>query len=1226
MSHFAITRSTAIAISLLLFISGCATKRTISKSLKSNDATKTTASEQQAEEFTTYYLIGNTGSNKAGVTNGIARLLGDKLSSAKEDDYLLFLGDNISSNDLSDARVTNQLDTLARIISDFKGESLVIPGEKEWRLRGLDGLEATEDYFEAALGKDDTFEPENGCPLETIEVDDQTEIIIVDSQWYIEDWDKRSMMNDKCEFKTRKQFIVELKDKIKKARHKNVLLVMHHPLLTNGIHGGRLPFSILYNPTRFNGYLPLIGTLGAWLRSEGGISKQDRYNPLMNELMSEIKTSALEVPRMFILSAHENSLQYIADGTIRQLISGTASSSEAASLGRNGLFSSGRPGFSELKLYKNGRSEVRFYTLEPEDNTVKIFEMKAFPEKEPYPIDSLSNDFPPTFKASVYPPEQVLVDEKFEERWGRHYRYAYGVAVEAPVAFLDTLYGGLTPERAGGGNQTVSLRLLDKAGRGYNLRALAKSPYSYLKSFGFNDLNAKAYFSETLPAELIADFYTAAHPYGAFVIADLAHQINLKHTHPQLFYVPKQRALGDFNKEHGNKLYMLERKPDGDFENFHMFGNSDEVIDTFELFEALRNDENNQVDEAEYIRARIFDMLVGDWDRHEGQWSWSKREEGEKNIYAPVPRDRDQVFANFDGKYLEFLQKFMSGTRVLAKYGPDIEFVKYFSESAINLDRAIIQRSGPEVWREQVLFIQKQLDKEAVSRAFASAPKEIQDEVWAKIQDHLLLRKKNLGDIVDRYLAYFLKFQTLKGTDKDDIFFIDHNNSDSLHISAFRIKDGEKGSKLFERSYTRNETNEIWVYGLDDKDVFNVSGSAKSNIKMVLAGGLEEDVYTIENGGGIAVYDQKSSKNEIQKSGGAKLRISDNYANHIYNPEVRPSSSNFMEPNMIFNPDEGVVPQLRIGKETMGLERNPFTSMWAVDIRYVSLTQAIEVIPELHFANIFGRWNFKIDGRLTSNNYTENFFGFGNSSSNQGQSFDANRILVQYLQGGLGVYRSGSYGHNFEFGIHYKSVSTEPTPLATLGNAADHLEFIDLGLRYGYKSLDNEEFPTRGMRTALEATMYDNLAAVPTTWALGAGLELWNALEPSGNLVLKNKFQGQWREGSMIPFYHSARLGGDSGLRAYRQHRFTGRTTFSTSADMRYKFRPIKTALFPVRLNTFVGYDLGSVWHPSSSSNRWYESYGGGLNISMASLVSLHTSYFKGSEGGRFTMGLYFGL
>jgi hypothetical protein len=40
------------------------------------------------------------------------------------------------------------------------------------------------------------------------------------------------------------------------------------------------------------------------------------------------------------------------------------------------------------------------------------------------------------------------------------------------------------------------------------------------------------------------------------------------------------------------------------------------------------------IDEAEYIKARLFDMLIGDWNRNEDQWRW-KRIYKKKIVYKP---------------------------------------------------------------------------------------------------------------------------------------------------------------------------------------------------------------------------------------------------------------------------------------------------------------------------------------------------------------------------------------------------------------------------------------------------------------------------------------------------------------------------------------------------------------------------------------------------------------
>jgi hypothetical protein len=49
------------------------------------------------------------------------------------------------------------------------------------------------------------------------------------------------------------------------------------------------------------------------------------------------------------------------------------------------------------------------------------------------------------------------------------------------------------------------------------------------------------------------------------------------------------------------------------------------------------------IDEAEYIKARLFDMLIGDWNRNEDQWRWGEYKK-KKIVYKPIPRDRDQAF------------------------------------------------------------------------------------------------------------------------------------------------------------------------------------------------------------------------------------------------------------------------------------------------------------------------------------------------------------------------------------------------------------------------------------------------------------------------------------------------------------------------------------------------------------------------------------------------------
>lgn len=1205
---------------VLFFVLSCATTNTRYRLPEEKDQTYSLT--QDHENYTSYFMLGNAGSGDDEPNAELLQAINDyTATNAAEDDYLFFLGDNLKRDKVSSDKLGDYLKPQLALAKQFPGKFIMLPGDHEWHERSPDNIEDLEDQIEEITGKDNQFLPENACPLEEVEVDDETIILAIDSQWYLEDWNKKKKLNDKCQIKTREQFLFRLKDAVRKARHKNILLLMHHPLYSNGIYGGEIAGDAIYKPSAQNLYLPGPGFLYSFIRSQGGISKQDQFNPRMNALMQEIKSITDQAPRVFVLSAHEQSLQYIEHDGLRQIISGTAGDTEAARLGKDGFFLSGKPGFVELRLFDDESSEVIYHLLE-NGKLKTAYKHQSFKKPEAYNIDSLPVAFKAKYKSSVYPPEDVKVKKSYEKLWGKHYRYLYGLEVEAPAVILDTLYGGLKVERAGGGHQTQSLRLVDKNDKEYNMRAIAKDPYALLHSAGYDDLDAKKYFSATLPEELIEDFYTAANPYGAFAIPRLAGATGLNHTHPKLFSIPKQKALGDFNELHGDRLYMIVEKPDSDFNDTHMFGFNEDVESTADLFEKIREDEENYVDEPSYIRARIFDMLVGDWDRHEDQWRWAELEnedeEGDNTIFVAIPRDRDQVFANFDGKFLETAQKMIGSTRQFGKYGPDIEYIEGFSKSAINLDRALLQKSTKEEWLAQVDSIQKNITPEVVRKAFAEMPKETQDEVWSKIQEDLLSRKQNLKDIVKRYYDHFIKFQTLTGTDKDDAFTIERLPGGDTRITAKRIKDDDEDKVIFDRTFHGSETEEIWIYGLDDDDTFTATGDGDAKIKIIISGGLGDDKYDIKNGDGLTIYDQKSGENEIVERGGARFRMNDVYENHIYDTEREPDVTKEFEIDLSYNPDLGFIPRLLVGKKKMGYERNPFTSLYTVEAKYHSLTRAVDLNAELHFAHVIPNWNLKFSGRLTSNNYTENFFGFGNETQEL-NDFNANRILMQRYNAGASIYHHGDYGSSFEAGVLYQGVEAENSPALDFPAENTVARYGVAHAKYWYHSVDDELYPTRGMHFSARGFYADNLALSQNTLGADQRLTFWNAIDNHRDLVIKTSAEAQLRFGDDIPFFQAARLGSDNGLRGYRMYRFTGQNSLVGNVDLSYKFKPLKTRIFPLRISGYVGYDVGRVWLKNDTSSMWHNSYGGGVNFGMSGIFNSGVNYFTSDEGGRLT-------
>ena len=214
--------------------------------------------------------------------------------------------------------------------------------------------------------------------------------------------------------------------------------------------------------------------------------------------------------------------------------------------------------------------------------------------------------------------------------WGKHYRKEWNTPVRINKLYLDTAYGGLTPYESGGSRQTRSLRLWDANKREYVFRSIDKTFGGAMPEL----------FRNTFVESIINDQVSIAHPFSAVMVAPMAEAAAISHTWPKNVYLPEQKALDSFNADFSNSLYILEQRPDGDWATADNFGNSKKIISTDKLFEKLHEDNKNLVDQEQFIRARLFDMFIGDWGRHEDQWRWASFENNDVTVYKPIPRDR----------------------------------------------------------------------------------------------------------------------------------------------------------------------------------------------------------------------------------------------------------------------------------------------------------------------------------------------------------------------------------------------------------------------------------------------------------------------------------------------------------------------------------------------------------------------------------------------------------
>jgi hypothetical protein len=319
--------------------------------------------------------------------------------------------------------------------------------------------------------------------------------------------------------------------------------------------------------------------------------------------------------------------------------------------------------------------------------------------------------------------------------WGEHYRKEWNTAFRVRNFYLDSTLEGLMPTQEGGGRQSKTLRLRDKNSKDYVLRSVNKD-----FSRALNNMDG------TFIARVTKDQVSMGHPYAAYTITPMIQAAGIYHTIPEIVFVPKQKALGSFNDEYGDQLYLFEQRADESQEGADNFGNAKNVIGSEKLFEKLWDENDNYIDQPAFAKARLFDMFIGDWGRHPDNWRWAEFDLGQQTIYRPVPRDRDQAYTKIDGLWPNLAGGYHK-FRHLQGFNYSIKKVGAWNYPGRTLDYRFINELQLEDWVAQAKDLQGELTDSLIESSIRRMPPEL-----FKISGETIIAKlKSRRDDLQRY-------------------------------------------------------------------------------------------------------------------------------------------------------------------------------------------------------------------------------------------------------------------------------------------------------------------------------------------------------------------------------------------------------------------------------------------------------------------------------------------
>jgi len=806
-------------------------------------------------------------------------------------------------------------------------------------------------------------------------------------------------------------------------------------------------------------------------------------------------------------------------------------------------------------------------------------------------------------------------------RWllGDHYRDLWTTPIRVALLDLARDGGGLTPVRRGGGLQTRSLRLRGGDGKQYVFRSLEKDPSRVLPE----ELRT------TFAADLLRDQMSAMHPGAALVVPPILAAVGVLHVTPRLVVMPDDPKLGEFRAEFANNLGMIEERPsDGDDES-PGFAGARKLLSTPELIKELREKPWVKVDTKGFLTARLLDLYLGDWDRHEDQWRWAQVGNGKTERYLPIPRDRDQAFARYDGVALDLVR--MAAPQLL-NYGAEYADPEAMTWNGRNLDRRLLVEEDWEAWDDAARAIQAAVTDAVIDAALLRLPPEYRTRDGERMRDAMVRRRDGLRAAAERTYKFLARQVRIEAGDKDDIAIVTRLADGSTDLSISR----RNGEQYFHRAFDQRETEDITLNLRDGDDHLVIRGEGKGPLLRVVGWGGADTLIDSSRARNSRFYDVGKGTVASGRTVDHRPYVQAADTSNVALPERDWGSHILGSPLLFASSDLGITLGYSWTRLGYGFRRQPWASSiglsgaWAFGRSAGRLTLASEW-------KLTNRPTYVTLDGIASGIESLRFYGFGNNTVEAGPT-SFYRVHESEYGGGFGLGWGLESRSHLRIGVRGRQAITDlddqPDPNAPIVADAPygvgHFGYAGVVASWEWDTRDLPQLPTRGARITVEA------GGFPLTWASGeggfgtAGVTAVGFVSPGRQTSFTLVFRGGGRIATgNYPWFEAAYLGGIRSLRGFPANRFAGDAAVFGSAEARLRITRTFIVV-PGELGVFGLTDVGRVFLDEEpeieDAVTWHSDFGGGLYYGFISRwLVVAAGWASGREGSRFYFGLGLG-
>jgi hypothetical protein len=769
---------------------------------------------------------------------------------------------------------------------------------------------------------------------------------------------------------------------------------------------------------------------------------------------------------------------------------------------------------------------------------------------------------------------------------GENYRELWATPIRVEVLSLSATGGGLTPTDRGGGLQTASLRFKGGDKREYVFRSLDKDPSRALPEE----------LRQTIVEGVHQDQVSAFHPAAALVVARLLDATRIRHVNPRLVVLPDDARLGEFRAEFAGKAGIFEERPEEGFDESDSASGATRVNSTERLFERMMKNGRTRVDTRAFLAARLFDIFVGDRDRHRDQWRWATFAEGDDAVWEPIPRDRDMAFVKHEGLFPTLARQVLPQIVTFDDRYPRMVNLNW---NAREMDRRLLVGLERPVWDSAARVLQSQLTDAVIDDAIASMPPELVEENGAELRAALRRRRDRLPEAATsfyRMLAEEVDFTGTDDADLADVTYLDDGSVDvELHVLSPRDAAGRE--PFLRRRFLPRETREVRIYLHGGNDRAVVRGGSRDDITVRVIGGEGDDELVDSSRAGARFYDAAGNDRVTR---GADTEFDDR---RYTPPETKGPHDPPRDwgrrwvtlPWMSHAPDIGLFLGASVTHSRYAFRTDPFKLRVRMEAGYAfeAKEPRLQIVAEHRWPNSdnMGRLELRASGIELIR-----FYGLGNETTSEESESFYRVFQTQYLVEPtlvlpLSAAVSTSLGASWQLTNSEARNGTLLDALRPYGTG----QFVQVGARLGIAA-DTRDTPIaakRGIHAVLAGSVYPAALDVASTFGEIRGSVATYHTAASIGTTFAFRAAGKHVFGR-FPFFESAFVGGSQTLRGWAEQRFAGRSALYGTAEARIFLTRFRLFV-PGEMGILGLFDVGRVYASTDDSNRWHTGVGGGV-------------------------------